>query len=178
MMPKSAWAGAAMILAVVCFAAPAAAETRDSCLVGTWTPTNNGAAEWMARNVPGMNISSSISDGTFTLRSDGSYSASASIVAMARPEGGRGSGRSVGDARAEGYWTAMEGRLVLSPTMEALEGTYELNSEGHTSVVPLEVGPGGPVSYDYSCSGDSFETQLAIPGTADPMIHSYRRASP
>lgn len=175
---KNAWTGAAIMLGVVCSAAPAAAETRDSCLVGTWTPTNNGAAEWMARNVPGMNLSSSISDGTFTLRSDGSYSASASIVAMAYPEGGGGSGHSAMDARAEGYWTAMEGRLVLSPTMEALEGTYEITIEGHTSVEGVEVGPGGPLSHSYSCSGDSFETRLAIPGTADPMVQSYRRASP
>jgi len=177
MISKSAFASAAVMLALVCSAAPAAADTWDPCLVGTWTPTNNGAAEWMARNLPGMNMSTTISDGTFTMRSDGSYSASASIVAMSRPDGG-GSGRLEMDPWTEGYWTGMDGRLVLSPSVEALEGTYEVTIDGRTLVDGIEVGPGGPLSHSYSCSGDTFETQLAIPGTADPMIQSYRRTSP
>jgi hypothetical protein len=179
MIPKNAWAGAAIMLALAC-STPSAAESEnlDSCLVGTWAPANNGAAEWMARNAPGMNASSSISEGTLTLRSDGSYSASADIFATTFPDGGYGSGRSTMGARAAGYWAAGEGRLVLAPSMEALAGGYKVNIEGQTSVEIYEGGASGLLSYGYSCSGESFETRMAIPGTADPMVQIYRQTSP
>src|SRR4051794_11557677 len=51
-------------------------QATDACLVGTWTQTGGGAAEWMRQNMKMAQVSAVAGNGTLTFNGDGTFSTS------------------------------------------------------------------------------------------------------
>lgn len=163
----------AVLLALVLAAAPVAA--RDACLVGSWSPVGNGAAEWVQRQAPGMRMAVTRQVATLELAADGSYRLQAQVEARASGAGGA-SARSDGRFSAQGRWTSSEGRLTLAPAASDGDGQVEMSSAaGAGTRFALPDAPAQPTTQEYTCRGGELETRMRIPGIADPIVQRYRR---
>ncbi len=153
-------------------AAPAVA--RDACLVGSWTPLGNGAADWVRRQAPGMRMAITQQAANLRLDVDGSYRAQAQVEAEASGPSRRA--RSNAAYSASGSWTSADGRLTLAPATSASRGAVEVGpGDGRSSRMALPAATAQPAMQEYSCSGDTLETRMRIPGSADPIVQRYRR---
>lgn len=163
----------AVVLALALVAAPAAA--RDACLVGSWSPVGNGAAEWVQRQAPGMRMAVTRQVASLELAADGSYRLQAQV--QARASGGSGaSARSDGRFSARGRWTGSDGKLTLAPAASDADGHVELSSPGGGGTrFAMPDAPAQATTQDYTCRAGELETRMRIPGIADPIVQRYRR---
>ncbi|TYT26520.1 copper resistance protein NlpE [Luteimonas viscosa] len=163
------------VLAAVAAGLPAApARARDACLVGSWSPVGNGAAEWVQRQAPGMKMMVTQQVATLRLGADGHYSLQSQVRAEAGNEGR--SARSDGTFSARGSWSSADGKLTLAPTASTTDGKVELGAgNGPTTGFALPKSGAQATIHEYACKGDVLETRMPIPGVADPIVQRYRR---
>ena len=150
------------------------ALARDACLVGTWSPVGNGAAEWVQRQAPGMKMMIQQQAATMQLRGDGSYQMDSQIQAQAS-QAGMGA-RSQGRFSASGQWSSAGAELTLVPAKTDMDASLSMSS-GKRSMpaIRLPKGEAKPTVHEYRCSGAELETRMRIPGSADPIVQRYRR---
>ena len=110
--------GAALTLAACLPTAPA--QARDACLVGSWSPEGNGAADWVQRQAPGMKMAITRQVATLVLAADGSYRLKSQIEARATGQGSA-SARSGGRFSAQGRWSSEDGKLTLAPSTSRVD---------------------------------------------------------
>ena len=165
--------GAALALAGCLPTTPARAG--DACLVGSWSPQGNGAAEWLQRQAPGMKMAVTRQAAILVLAADGSYRQQSRIQASATgPDAA--SARSDGRYSAHGRWSSEAGRLTLSPSASDVDGQVELaTGDGAGTAIAMPRSPAQATSLEYTCRGDALETRVRIPGSADPIVQRYRR---
>ena len=165
--------GAALALAACLPTTPA--QAGDACLVGTWSPQGNGAAEWVQRQAPGMKMAITHQVATLVLAADGSYRQQSQIQASATGQHAT-SARSDARFSARGRWSSEAGRLTLTPSESEMDGKVELGSgSGGGTTMALPESPAQTASHEYSCRGGELETRMKIPGIADPIVQRYRR---
>ena len=166
-------AAAAALLAMAGAWAPSALAG-DACLVGSWTPVGNGAAEWVQRQAPGMKMMVQQQVATMQLRGDGSYRLDAQVQAQA---GHQGMGaRSQGRFSASGQWSSRDGELTLVPVKSDMDASMVLsNGKDAAPAMKLPGGQARPTVHQYRCSGADLETRMRIPGSKDPIVQRYRR---
>jgi hypothetical protein len=135
-------------------------QATDACLVGTWTQTGGGAAEWMRQNMKMAQVSAVAGNGTLTFNGDGTFSTSkvgtkAEVTAKnaqvhaAGQMSGQGSGR----------WSAAGGTLTLCMTAVSSTGTIELKGPGGEGVkLPMPQMKPATSSMTYTCDGDALST--------------------
>ena len=173
MSPPAATRLLVLLCAGLC-AAPAVAA--DRCLVGRWQPDGNGAAEWMRKTMPGMQVSVDQQQGELELRADGRYVAHNRLQTRAASAGTRGSAE--GSFQAAGTWRAAEGHLTLVPERGGASGHMDVESRSGGRVrQPLPGAPASTTRFAYRCSGERLDTTLQIPGSSVPMVQRYRRAA-
>lgn len=154
----------------------------DSCLVGAWKQSGGGAVEWMRQVMPQMQIPHAEQrGGIIVLKPDGTYfttpmTANTTIVLEDDGRVLKADGELV--TEATGNWSASEGKLNLCQAGGSVAGSAKLTMPGGQMTMPLpNPGTSGPMQMDYSCSGDSFETRLSMPGMPIPMKTTYSRVS-
>lgn len=153
--------------------APASAAS-DACIVGTWQPIGNAAAEWMQRNAPGIRVAVEQQQGALEFRADGSYAAAGSATAKASSENMSATTR---DTRfqAQGTWSTDGGRLTLRPSRESMSGTMKIQGpNGRTIEMPMPKGPAQVQEMQYACGATELETRMAI-RNATPIVQRYKR---
>jgi hypothetical protein len=140
-------------------------QATDACLVGTWTQTGGGAAEWMRQNMKMAQVSAVAGNGTLTFNGDGTFSTSkvdtkAEVTAKnaqvhaAGQMSGQGSGR----------WSAAGGTLTLCMTAVSSTGTIELKGPGGEGVkLPMPQMKPATSSMTYTCNGDALSTVQPMP---------------
>jgi len=163
---------------VLALAAPLAAASPADCLVGRWEPDGNGAAEWVQRQAPGMQMAIQQQAAELELRADGSYSAWAQVQAQAGAGGSGLHGSSRAQLTARGRWSADAGTLTLVPDASASQASGSLevgNGRGLAQKLKLPQLRPQASSQQYSCSGQLLETRTQIRGVADPVVQRYRR---
>lgn len=166
--------GAALALAACLPTAPA--QARDACLVGSWSPEGNGAAEWVQRQAPGMKMAITQQVATLILAADGSYRLQSQIQARATGQGSTLSARSDGRYSAQGRWSSEAGKLTLVPSASKMDSKVELASgDGAGTTIAMPESPAQTTSHEYTCRGGELETRMKIPGSADPIVQRYRK---
>ncbi|KAF1686853.1 hypothetical protein B1992_05520 [Pseudoxanthomonas broegbernensis] len=146
----------------------------DACLVGTWSPEGNGAAEWVQRQSPGMKVLVQQEVATLRLNADGSYSAQARMRMEGRAA--QVAARSGGSFSAQGGWSASGDRLTLVPSASRLDGTVDVSAgKAGTRGHRLPSKAARPTAYQYACGTGTLETRMRIPGVSDPIVQRYRR---
>jgi len=158
------------VLAALC---PAPASAMDPCLVGTWEPEGNGAAEWVQRQAPGMKMAVSRQAASLHLGADGRYRLHAQVQAAGERDGIRA--RSDGRFAAQGGWRSADGSLTLTPSSSDTDATTELSGKGGRVSFKTPRGDTRPTTQQYRCRGSELETRMQIPGVTDPIIQRYRR---
>src|SRR6185312_11113871 len=101
----------------------------DKCLLGTWTQTGGGAAEWMRQNLKMAQVNTAASNGTLTFNGDGTFSTSkvdSNVEVTAKDADSTGQM----SAQAVGQWSAAGGTLTLCMTSADSKGTIELKAPG------------------------------------------------
>lgn len=169
MAPKAMIPG--ILLAAMLPAMPALA--RDACLVGSWSPVGNGAAEWIQRQAPGLRMAVTQQAASLRLDADGSYSLQSEIHAEAGDPAR--SARSLGTFSARGTWASADGTLSLVPAASSTNGRVEMRSAAGTTGFALPDAPAQPTRQQYRCAGDGLETRLRVPGNSEPIVQRYRR---
>ncbi len=170
MKPTHALATTALLGAVL--AGPAIAG--DPCLVGTWEPQGNGAAEWVQRQAPGMKMAVTRQAGSIQFGADGAYRLSAQVQAAAAGRDGI-QARSTGKFAAQGRWSTAGGNLTLTPSASDIDGRTELSGKGGRMSMRMPDTGSRPTTQAYTCSGGELETRMQVPGVADPIVQRYRR---
>ena len=163
------------VLALTACLPTAPAQARDACLVGSWSPEGNGAAEWVQRQAPGMKMAITRQVATLVLDADGSYRLQSQIQARATGQGAA-SARSDGRYSAQGRWSSEAGKLTLAPSASKADGKVELASgDGAGTTIAMPDSPARTTSHEYTCRGGELETRMQIPGIADPIVQRYRK---
>jgi len=155
------------------------ARAIDECLVGEWRSDGTGAAEWMKRNMPpGISIPQS-GGGTIVFDADGTYRSSRSGEAThATDAGGRVQARATATNETRGRWSYSDGQLHLCPDVQDMQGEMRIkgpDGDEHVIPMPKEAAP-RQMTQAYTCADRELETQITIPGIADPMVVRYVRA--
>jgi hypothetical protein len=158
---------------VFALAAPAAAQSRDACLVGRWAPDGNGAAEWLQRAVPGMRASVPAQSGVLELRRDGTFVAHAATQGQVQARHLRGDMQ--GRFASRGTWRGASGRMDLVPERQAIEGRMSVTDGARRHTQALPQGPASPTAYAYTCAGAGLTTRMSVPGSVIPLVQRYRR---
>ncbi|HLT44224.1 MAG TPA: hypothetical protein VK000_06140 [Luteimonas sp.] len=164
-------APAALALALGACTQAALPPDRDACLVGTWNPVGNGAAEWVERQAPGIRMAITHQAATLVLLDDGRYRQHTRIQASTTAPGGERA-RSDAHSSAAGQWRSVEGTLTLTPSGSDMGGTVKPDSGAAFILPEAQV---QATDQAYTCRGDDLETRLQIPGIDDPIVQRYRR---
>lgn len=152
----------------------ATAQARDACLVGSWSPVGNGAAEWIERNSRGMRLQINHQVARMRLDADGRYHVASEIDASSAL--GRQGARGTTTYAASGRWTSEGGKLTLTPSRTEVEGSVAIHAgDGRTTRMAIPDQGGGATTQAYRCSGDSLETRIQLPGFADPIVQRFER---
>src|SRR5690606_13956593 len=167
----SSLAPAALALALGASTQAALPPDRDACLVGTWNPVGNGAAEWVERQAPGIRMAITHQAATLVLLDDGRYREHTRIQASTTAPGGERA-RSDAHSSAAGQWRSPEGTLTLAPSRSEMGGTVKPDPGAAFILPEAQV---QATDQAYICRGDELETRLQIPGIADPIVQRYRR---
>ena len=174
--------GSGMIVVLAALCGPARADCQappaiDNCLIGTWTQTGGGAAEWMRQNLKMVQPTVAPSNGTLTFNADGSFSTSKvdSKAEIAAKDASMHATSQM-DAQASGIWSAAGGTLTLCMTAADSKGTIELNGAGADKIKMAmpQIKPAN-TSMAYSCTGDTLSTTQPMPKNTT-MTTSYARA--
>jgi len=163
---------AALALLGACLPAVAGAAP---CLVGTWEPIGNAAAEWMQKNAPGARLAIDRQQAAISFRADGTYATDAAVDATVSSAAG-GSARTRGTRfQASGTWSTEGDTLVMKPSRESVRGDMEVAGPNGARIrVPLPSGAPQVQRLQYRCAGAGMETRMAIPN-ATPIVQRYRR---
>lgn len=164
-------------------APPAAADCAgssavDECLVGEWRSDGSGVAEWMKRNLPsGISIPQS-GGGTIAFSADGTYRSTGSGESVqAASAGSSVEGRAAATNETRGRWAATDGRLHLCPEVQETKGELRIKGpDGTEHVIPMpKEASATQMTQAYTCAHEGLETQITVPGIADPMTIQYER---
>lgn len=149
----------------------------DACLVGTWKARGNGAAEWMARHVPGMHLHMGVREGVLRFAVDGRYTSEVRLDARASMEhGGSAATHGPMSVRTSGHWRTQGDRLTLEPQSQRSQGSIDsIAATGRRARRPLPVAGTRAMRMSYTCRGDTLVTGKTFPGIADPMTQRYVR---
>jgi hypothetical protein len=148
----------------------------DTCLVGTWTQTGGGAAEWMRQNLKMAQVSAAPSNGTLTFAGDGTFSTS-KVDAKAEVTAKDASMQATGQlsAQAAGQWSAAGGTLTLCMTSADSKGTIELKGAGGEKIkMAMPQMKPANTSMTYTCAGDTLTTTQPMPKNTT-MTTTYAR---
>ncbi|WP_202844981.1 hypothetical protein [Luteimonas saliphila] len=162
-----------MLVAVAAGLSSPQALARDTCLVGSWSPVGNGAAEWIQRQAPGMKMAVTQQAALLRLEADGRYSLRSQVQAEAGAQGK--SARSHGTFSARGTWTSADGKLSLVPSASATDGKVEIGANGRSAAMALPESTAQTTTHEYRCAGAELETRMRVPGHGDPIVQRYRR---
>ncbi len=147
----------------------------DSCMVGTWTMSADGALQWMHEHLPNLDVTNMSRVGnTITFNNDGTFVTGASRVAVSGslPDGTRGTGRLNG--QSSGRWSSGEGQINYCTDTGAVNGTTTAVVEGRSVTVPLHVDIPPVASNAYSCAGDTFTATTPMGGHGS-VVSTYTR---
>lgn len=163
-------------------AACAGSSQADACLIGTWRQVAGGSLQWLRDNMPAAARfqGESASTPELTLQADGGYRTS-TVEASVSLQPGRSRTRAEGDAQmhAGGRWSTSEGQLHMCMDLQQLEGEVRLVAPGQTVRGPLPAPPVGETTMSYTCTGETLQTEQAMPGgrgrELPPMRTTYER---
>jgi hypothetical protein len=139
----------------------------DACLVGTWSMTGGGAAEWMrAQGFPGTARTSG--NEQMVLTADGGFASAGFEVSI---DAVRNGVRFDGDGSvlaARGRWSA-EGGLVnfCIDAGGGAAGTVTITTDDGSGNVVTGAAGGGAMSMRYTCGGGSLSTVIEMPDLPD-----------
>jgi len=147
----------------------------DRCLIGTWTFSGGGSAEWMSRNIHRAHVTGISQSGlTMTFRPDGSFSTGqVDIHATVAANDGSMSGSGHATGQASGTWTAGGGRFTLCVAPSSLHTTVTIVVHGRPMTVATPP-PTHPQATAYTCNATALTTTQPIPGH-EPIVTRYRR---
>ena len=148
----------------------------DKCLVGSWTQTGGGAAEWMRQNLKMAQVSAAPSNGMLTFNGDGTFSTSkvdAKAEVTAKDAAVQATGQM--SAQAAGQWSAADGMLTLCTSSADSKGTIELKGPGGEKIKMAmpQMKPANS-SMSYTCAGDTLTTTQPMPKNTT-MTTTYAR---
>lgn len=152
---------------------PAGAIAADACLPGRWAPQGHGAAEWMARNAPGMKVQVQQQQGAMVFKADGTYTVAQAVRGKVQPSANVPAGTMQSEFQSRGRWRAQGGTLVLEPEQGASAG--KLDMQGRSTRTRMAM-PNQTSRVAYSCSGDRMETRMQMPGHKEPIVQRFQRA--
>jgi hypothetical protein len=149
----------------------------DACLVGQWSMSGGGPAEWMrAQGFPG-DVGTSGTE-AITLRADGVFStAPFSISVDAANDGVTFAGEGEA-AAAQGGWSAEGGLLnICTEAGGGVAGTVTVTADETSGRMPANAPGGGSMSMRYACAGSSLTTEIDMRGLP-PMVTQYTKVAP
>ena len=146
----------------------------DACLVGTWSMSGGGPAEWMAlQGFPGNPASSGGEQ--MVLGADGAFASAGFEVSLDELRNGlalEGDGR-VG--AAWGSWSAEAGSVNFCVGAGGgMGGNVAITSNDGSGGMSVRGPGGGSISMSYSCAGGSMSTVLDMPRLPD-MVTYYSK---
>ena len=146
----------------------------DTCLVGSWEPVGNGAADWVQRQSPGMKAMVQQQVASLRLEADGSFRAQAQLRSTTEVDGIRGS--SNGNHATQGTWSSSGNQLTLTPSSSQNHGELSVGA-GKASPLRMKLPQfkAQPSLQQYTCTATTLETRMQIRGVADPILQRYRR---
>lgn len=147
--------------------------TTDTCLVGTWRLTGGGSIEWMrSQGIP--ITSASMQNDTITFHRGGGYVTGA-MEAQMRIQQPRSRADGQGSFQGGGRWSTREGVLNMCADMQAVSGQVTVTDRygSLTGRIPPVAGPGNQSSR-YTCSGNTLNTEIDMPGYP-PMRSQFTR---
>ncbi len=169
--------------AIACFAAApafaadcAGSHALDRCLIGTWSYSSGGSAQWMARNVHQAHVTGiTHNDLKLSFRPDGTFSTGhVDVHATVAANDGSMTGSGHATGQASGTWSAGGGHFNLCTTPGSVTTTVTVTVHGR----PISVTPHTPVAPHataYTCNATTLTTTQTILRGRDPLVTTYSR---
>jgi hypothetical protein len=146
----------------------------DACLVGTWTMSGGGAAEWMrAQGFPGEPRTSG--NEQMVLTADGGFASAGFEVSIDAVRNGVTFDGDGSVLAARGRWSAEDGTVNFCVDLGGgASGTVTITTNEGSGDMAVGVPGGGAISMRYSCTGGSMTTELEMP-RLPTMVTTYSK---